>query len=199
MNRPHETTEIATRLHVILADLLLLRPEEVAPDRLLVEDLDIDSIALLELSFAIEETFGVEFPHLKMSEETFNLSLPEALSRMETMPGGTTFFEYVKEQVVREVLETGPSITSGRTERIETPSTDGRVSTAESRERVFRAQTVGSLVHTLGGRVPHGLEANASLSTLRLLDLLRLLTVGSLTGYVEHLVASKASHDAATG
>jgi hypothetical protein len=65
----------------------------------------------------------------------------------------------------------------------------------ELREQLFRSQTVGDVVRMLGGRVAQGLDPQANLATLRLFDLLRLLTVRSLTDYVAHLVAAKASDD----
>jgi len=87
------TSEIEARLRAILAELLLLEPEQVHPESLLVDDLDVDSIALLELAFTIEREFGVPFPDVKASEETFNMRLPDALETLEAAPGDTTFFE----------------------------------------------------------------------------------------------------------
>ena len=69
-----------------------------------IDDLDVDSIALLELAFTIERDFGVPFPDVKASEETFSALLPDALQKLEATPGGTTFFEYVKEEAIREML-----------------------------------------------------------------------------------------------
>src|SRR5438876_1026083 len=98
------TAEIETRLRAILSDLLLLKTEDVRSESLLIDDLDVDSIALLELAFTIERDFGVPFPDVKASEETFSALLPDALQKLEATPGGTTFFEYVKEEAIREML-----------------------------------------------------------------------------------------------
>ena len=58
------------RLRDLLADMLVLDVAEVKAESLLLADLDIDSISLIELTFAIEREFGVAFPHLKATEET---------------------------------------------------------------------------------------------------------------------------------
>ncbi len=52
------TAEIETRLRAILSELLLLKAEDVRSESLLIDDLDVDSIALLELAFTIERDFG---------------------------------------------------------------------------------------------------------------------------------------------
>ena len=98
------TAEIETRLRAILSELLLLKTEDVRSESLLIDDLDVDSIALLELAFTIERDFGVPFPDVKASEDTFSALLPDALQKLEATPGGTTFFEYVKEEAIREML-----------------------------------------------------------------------------------------------
>src|SRR5438093_12069773 len=98
------TAEIETRLRAILSDLLLLKTEDGRSESLLIDDLDVDSIALLELAFTIERDFGVPFPDVKASEETFSALLPDALQKLEATPGGTTFFEYVKEEAICRLL-----------------------------------------------------------------------------------------------
>jgi acyl carrier protein len=95
---------VLERVRGILCDLLLLAPEEVRPDSTLVGDLDLDSLGFIELVFSIEEQFGVEVPDVKASQEIFTMLLPDALQRLESTPGGTTFFEYVKEEAIRRAL-----------------------------------------------------------------------------------------------
>jgi len=96
--------DVETRLRTILSELLLLPPEDVRSDSLLVDDLDVDSIAQVELAFRIETDFGVPFPDVKASEETLSMILPDALQKLESMPGGTTFVEYVKEEAIHQLL-----------------------------------------------------------------------------------------------
>src|SRR2546426_12428227 len=98
------TAEIEARLRAILSELLLLKPEDVRSESLLIDDLDVDSIALLEMAFTIERDFGVPFPDVKASEELFSMLLPDALEKLESTPGETTFFEYVKEEAIRRTL-----------------------------------------------------------------------------------------------
>jgi acyl carrier protein len=167
---------VQERFATILCDLLVLRPEEVTAGSLLIDDLDVDSITLLELSFTIEKEFGVKFPELKATLDTFSAPLPEALEKLETMPGAATFFEYVKAEVVRYLVDR-----QGSADFLD----------PENRERLFRSQTVETLAAAVGGRVPAGLDASAPLSVLRLNDLFRFLTVGTMAGYVAHLVKTQ--------
>src|SRR2546428_5397067 len=229
------TAEIETRLQAILSELLLLKPEDVQSGSLLVDDLDVDSIALLELAFTIERDFGVPFPDIKASEETFTMLLPDALQKLEAMPGGTTFFEYVKEEAIRRMLTSAETVAelaavlavpvpSGlraegalATTRIRDlwqaglaspDEADGRLLdrplgealvthrttaliSAETREKLFRMLSVPALTEAVGGRIPAGIDQNATLSGLRLSDLLRFLTVRTMAGYIVFLLATR--------
>ncbi len=166
---------VEQRLQRILCDLLLLEPEAVQPGSLLVSDLDVDSITMLELAFTVEKEFGVAFPDVKASEETFNLLLPEALQRLEAMPGGTTFFEYIKEEAIRQAL--GRTVTSDRLDEA-------------TRDRIFRQQSVDSLARAVGGRAPDGVDQHTPVSALRLVDLFQFLTVGAMARYIEYLMSA---------
>ena len=85
----------------ILSGQLLRKRDDVRAESLLVQDLDVDSLGLIELTFAIEEKFGVEFPDLKTSAELLLLPLPDGLRRIEAMPGATTLFEFMQREVAR--------------------------------------------------------------------------------------------------
>src|SRR2546425_6084255 len=126
---------VRERLRTIFCDLLLLERDGVRPEHLLFADLDVDSITLLELSFAVEKEFGVEFPAVKASEETFNLLLPDALRRLEEMPGGTTFFEYIKE----EAIERSMGVTGSR----DSKERMSRMLDDKTRAEIFRSQNAG--------------------------------------------------------
>ena len=96
---------VAAELQAILCDLLLLTEDKVKPESFLVQDLQIDSLGFLDLAFAIEERFGVEFPDIKADREVLGLSLPVGLERIEALPGGATLFEFIKERVIRQAIE----------------------------------------------------------------------------------------------
>jgi len=55
-----ETGAIDERLRKIIADQLGVEEEKVTPDAHIIEDLNADSLELVELIMAIEEEFGIE-------------------------------------------------------------------------------------------------------------------------------------------
>ena len=55
-----ETGAIDERLRKIIADQLGVEEEKVTPDAHFIEDLNADSLDLVELIMAIEEEFGIE-------------------------------------------------------------------------------------------------------------------------------------------
>jgi acyl carrier protein len=198
----------------MLSELLLLRPEEIRPESLLLRDLDVDSIALLELTFCIEKEFGVDFPDLKASAETFGMPLPEALRTLEETPGVTTFFEYVKEAVVRRMLAEAGAVevlterlgltraagshATGRADRALADAPEDTVTLLgrEGRDEAFRQETVAGLARSVGGDVPPGIDPATPLASLRLSALFDFLTVRALVGYVEHLLRTRRSRAA---
>ena len=58
-------------------------------------------------------------------------------------------------------------------------------------DELFRSQSVARLASAVQVRVPAGLDAAASISALRLRDLFRFISVGTMAGYVEYLVATR--------
>ena len=159
--------EILDGVRDILSGQLLRSPKDVRAESLLVQDLEVDSLGLIELTFAIEEKFGVEFPDLKTSAEMLLMSLPDGLRRIESMPGVTTLFEFVEGEVARALGAAGAD--------------------AATRERLFREATVADIARGVGGAVPTALAAETPVADLRLADLFRLITVGVLARYVEFL------------
>lgn len=51
-----------------LAELLGMNEKDIKPESLLVDDLDLDSLDLLELFMRLEEHFGVVIPDEKMNK-----------------------------------------------------------------------------------------------------------------------------------
>jgi len=60
MTRPEQ--QILDALRDILADIAGVPPEDVQPDRTLVDDLGIDSLTLVEVAAAVQDVFEVEVP-----------------------------------------------------------------------------------------------------------------------------------------
>jgi acyl carrier protein len=56
--------ELASILHEV-ADV---DPAEVTPDKSFVDDLDVDSLSMVEVAMAVEEKFGASIPDDKLSE-----------------------------------------------------------------------------------------------------------------------------------
>lgn len=61
--------EVYERTKSILMDYLRVNSEEISPDTHLVNDLIVDSIAMVELGFRLAETFSIPMP--QPSEELF--------------------------------------------------------------------------------------------------------------------------------
>ena len=66
-------SEARARLTKILAEILILNEDEIHPGSRLVDDLDADSIAFLELHHRLQHDFGLEVPRPKVTEETLGL------------------------------------------------------------------------------------------------------------------------------
>jgi acyl carrier protein len=168
------TPEVLDGVRDILAGLLLRDPRDVRAESLLVQDLEVDSLGLIEMTFAIEERFGITFPDLKTSAEILLLPLPEGMRRIAAMPGGTTLFEFIEAEVARAAA-------------------GGAVADAAARERLVRGATVAELARAVGGAAPIALAAETPLAELRVADLFRVVTVGIVARYVEFLRAAAAA------
>ena len=55
-------TEIQTGLGEIIDEVAGVPADEVTPDKSLVDDLDIDSLSMVEIAVAAQDKFGVEIP-----------------------------------------------------------------------------------------------------------------------------------------
>lgn len=184
-------TDIAERIRTLLADLLVLRVDEVRPEHLLVDDLDADSITFLELWFKLEKDFGLDLPEVKADEQTFNLPLLQGLAKVEALGGGTTLFEFAKREVMARGLPMGPTIETEVVRAAMDPM---------QRENMFAKLTIGQVIAIIGGRVPNDLSPGTAVADLRLKDFFRFLTVDMLVQYVAFLldvqrVAAASGHD----
>lgn len=151
---------VGERLRAVVTDLLLLEPSQVTDDALLVDELGLDSLGFLDLSFTIEERFGVQFPDVKSNLALLSETIPVALSSIETMPGATTLFEFMKAEWARGCRP----------------------------DANLAEQQAGTLAAAVGGRVPRDIDPSTPIGSIRLHALLRFVTVRTMTRYVEHLV-----------
>ena len=55
-------TEIQADLAAIVEDIAGVAADDVQPDKSFVEDLDVDSLSMVEIVVAAEEKFGVRIP-----------------------------------------------------------------------------------------------------------------------------------------
>ena len=56
------TEEIRSGLADILEEVAGVQPADVAPEKSFVDDLDVDSLSMVEVVVAAEEKFGVKIP-----------------------------------------------------------------------------------------------------------------------------------------
>ena len=73
-------TEIQTDLAAIVEDIAGVAADDVQPDKSFVDDLDVDSLSMVEIVVAAEEKFGVRIP----DDEVKNLrTVGDAVSFIE--------------------------------------------------------------------------------------------------------------------
>lgn len=60
--------EIVAGLAEILNEVADVEPSDVAEEKSFVEELDVDSLAMVEIIVAVEERFGVELPEEELKE-----------------------------------------------------------------------------------------------------------------------------------
>lgn len=75
-----EIGAVKTRIKEIIAEVADLDPSEISDDAKYVEDLDLDSLALLELGVDIDYEFKLGVPDEELKAIT---SLPETLALIE--------------------------------------------------------------------------------------------------------------------
>ena len=60
--------QILAALAEILEEIAGVNPDDVTPDKSFVDDLDVDSLAMVEVAMAVEEKFNAKIPDEKLSE-----------------------------------------------------------------------------------------------------------------------------------
>jgi len=61
-SQPRLPGDIGSVVQEVCADVLRVAIDRVAPNRRFVEDLDVDSLFLVQLAIGIEERFGIQVP-----------------------------------------------------------------------------------------------------------------------------------------
>ena len=59
---------ILQELAQILEEVADVKPEDVTPDKSFVDDLDVDSLSMVEVAMAVEEKFNAKIPDEELSE-----------------------------------------------------------------------------------------------------------------------------------
>ena len=59
---------ILAELAAILEEVADVKPEDVSPEKSFVDDLDVDSLSMVEVAMAVEEKFNAKIPDDKLSE-----------------------------------------------------------------------------------------------------------------------------------
>ncbi|WP_106848265.1 acyl carrier protein [Blastococcus sp. Marseille-P5729] len=74
------TQEIQDGLAEILEEVAGVMPEDVAPEKSFTDDLDVDSLSMVEIATAVEDKWGVAIPD-------------EELANIKTVGDAITFIE----------------------------------------------------------------------------------------------------------
>jgi acyl carrier protein len=74
------TDNILAQLAEILNEVADVKPEDVTPEKSFVDDLDVDSLSMVEVAMAVEEKFGASIPD-------------EELSNLKTVGDAVSFIE----------------------------------------------------------------------------------------------------------
>jgi acyl carrier protein len=80
-----ERTEIESKLTELLVDELGIERDDIRPDAKFEEDLDVDSLGVVELLMALEDNFGVKIPDEEAEQIT---SVGEAVDLVEAKLNG---------------------------------------------------------------------------------------------------------------
>ncbi|MDE3723683.1 MULTISPECIES: acyl carrier protein [Nocardiopsis] len=64
----HSEQEILAGLGEIIEEIVGTEPSEVTPEKSFVDDLDIDSLSMVEIAVAAQDRFGVEIPDEQLKD-----------------------------------------------------------------------------------------------------------------------------------
>ncbi|MBB6119724.1 acyl carrier protein [Nocardiopsis algeriensis] len=64
----HSEQEILEGLGEIIEEIVGTDPSEVTPEKSFVDDLDIDSLSMVEIAVAAQDKFGVEIPDEQLKD-----------------------------------------------------------------------------------------------------------------------------------
>ena len=67
---PATQEEIIAGLAEIIEEVTGIEPSEVTPEKSFVDDLDIDSLSMVEIAVAAQDKFGVEIPDEQLKDLT---------------------------------------------------------------------------------------------------------------------------------
>lgn len=59
-------TDIVSGLAVIVEEVTGVKKDEVTPDKNFVDDLDVDSLSMVEIAVQTEDKYGIEIPDERM-------------------------------------------------------------------------------------------------------------------------------------
>ena len=63
-----DDSTILAELAAILNEVADVNPDDVTPEKSFVDDLDVDSLSMVEVAMAVEEKFNAKIPDDKLSE-----------------------------------------------------------------------------------------------------------------------------------
>jgi acyl carrier protein len=86
--------EILAAVRRILADALSLSPEEVVPEARIMDDLQAESIDLLDLRFRLEREFGIQITSSHLAEAFQGASNAVDFRRMFTVESLCAYIAY---------------------------------------------------------------------------------------------------------
>ena len=67
---PVSQEEIIAGIAEIIEEVTGIEPSEVTPEKSFVDDLDIDSLSMVEIAVAAQDKFGVEIPDEQLKDLT---------------------------------------------------------------------------------------------------------------------------------
>lgn len=74
--------EIQSKLTEQIAEAFEIEPSEVLPDKSLVQDLGAESIDLVDLTFRIEKTFGIDIPEDELFDAPSDEKRPATVDQL---------------------------------------------------------------------------------------------------------------------